>query len=167
MRDWKRAALALMAIAVVAALCVVALTDGFSKPRREFCSLVGCISGVKIDIGQLPRKLPSARKVEVCVDGQCHKTPVYEAPGGHRPRPYLVVWGRGERLHEGFGPYPVSVMVFDRRGRLLFSAATKVRMDRWYPDGIGCGTPCFDGEARLNVAGHELDALPGGKTQVE
>lgn len=166
MRHWKRIALGLMAAGVVVTLGVVVLTDGFSNPKGKSCGLVGCSSDVAIDIRQLPRRLPSARRVEVCVAGRCSENAVYETYAS-RYRSREAAFGEGQGLLKGLGPYRVSVTVFDPRGRVLLRAATEVKMNRFYPDGIGCGSPCFSGAARLDVNSGQLNPLPGGSTRID
>jgi hypothetical protein len=69
-------------------LGVLALA-GCGAGRRDVghaCTLIGCTSGISIDIKQVPRDLPHAHFVRVCVAGYCSLDTVYETPAGFDSR---------------------------------------------------------------------------------
>jgi hypothetical protein len=106
--------------------------SGCGRGKHEgACSKVGCSSGVRIEITQLPKELPRARKIDVCVAGQCTHDTVYETgkpEGKYVPQAFMAVSGEASRLH-GLGPYPVSVTVYDRQGAVLLRASDSVVME--------------------------------------
>jgi hypothetical protein len=145
---------------------VLALSGCGSGKRATACFEVGCTSGVGIGIGQLPKELPRARKVDVCVDRQCTHDTVYEngkPEGKYVPRAFSSVFDRASGLH-GPGPYPVSVTVYDRQGAVLLRASDSVVMEKDYPNGVSCPPPCFGAALRLNVGKQVLERLPHGQT---
>jgi hypothetical protein len=141
---------------------VLGLSGCGSGKYQGACSLVGCSSGVGIEIRRLPKELPRARKIDVCVAGQCTHDTVYETgkpEGKYVPQAFLGVSGKASGLH-GLGPYPVSVTVYDRHGAVLLRASDSVVMERYSPNGVVCGPTCFIAELRLNVGKHLLEPLP-------
>lgn len=144
-------------VLVGAGFGIAALTGGTDAPR--FCTAMGCSSGVSIDIKRLPKDLPTARRLTVCVAGQCSPDTVYEtrrAEGQYVPKPFNYADGKARKLH-GLGPYMVTVTVTDRHGEVLLSAHRMVTMRRYYPNGEGCGGPCFVASLKLNTTTGELE----------
>jgi hypothetical protein len=138
---------------------VLALSGCGSGKRETVCSGVGCTSGVGIGIEQLPKELRRARKVDVCVDGQCTHDTVYKngkPEGKYVPKAFRFVTAEARGLH-GLGPYPVSVTVYDQQGAVLLRASDSVVMTRYFPDGVSCPPPCFSASLRLNVGKHTLE----------
>ena len=142
---------------------VLGLSGCGSGKRVGPCSLVGCSSGVSIGIEQLPKELPRARTIDVCVASRCTHDAVYETgkrEGKYVPQAFPSVSGVFSGLHHGLGPYRVSVTVYDRQGAVLLRASDRVVMEKFSPDGVGCGSPCFEASVRLNVGKHLLEPLP-------
>jgi hypothetical protein len=141
---------------------VLGLSGCGSGKHETFCTLIGCSSGVGIEIKQLPKELPRARKIDVCVAGQCRHDTVYEIgkpEGKYVPKAYRTVLGGASGLH-GPGPYPVSVTVYDRQGAVLLRVSDSVVMHKYQPNGVDCGPTCFEAPLRLNVGKRMLEPLP-------
>ena len=145
----------------LAASAFVLLCSSTARADEE-CSLVGCSSGVTVRIKSLAEKLPSARKIDVCVAGQCSHEGVYESrppKGKYVPKPEESARGEARRLH-GLGPYPVSVTVLDQRGKVLLRVERRVEMEKFSPNGGGaCPPTCFIAVLRLNVGRHALERV--------
>jgi hypothetical protein len=120
-----------------------------------------------IEIKQLPKELPRARKIDVCVVGQCTHDTVYETgkpEGKYVPKAFQAVSGDASGLH-GLGPYSVSVKVYDRQGAVLLRVSDSVMMKKFSPNGVVCGPTCFFAGLRLNVGKHMLEPLPRDQTR--
>jgi hypothetical protein len=142
---------------------VLGLSGCGSGKHETFCTAVGCRSGVGIEIKQLPKELPRARKIDVCVAAECTHDAVYEGgkpEGKYVPQAYPSVSGVFSGLHHGLGPYPVSVTVYDPQGAVLLRATGSVVMEKFSPNGVVCGPTCFVAGLRLNVGRHMLEPLP-------
>jgi hypothetical protein len=153
--DARRTSLALL-------IGVLGLSGCGSGKHEGACTLMGCSSGVVIEIKQLPKELPRARKIDVCVAGQCTHDTVYEtgkAEGKYVPKAFLTVFGKASELH-GLGPHPVSVAAYDRQGTVLLRVSDSVVMEKYSPNGVGCSPTCFVAGLRLNVGKHMLEPLP-------
>jgi len=135
-----------------------------SAEREVACTLIGCSSGVGVGIEKLPKELPRARKIDVCVAGECTHGTVYEIAkpeGKYVPKAYPAVFDEPSGLR-GPGPYPVSVTVYDRQGAVLLRVSDSVVMEKDYPNGVSCPPPCFIASLRLNVGSRMLERLPPG-----
>jgi hypothetical protein len=141
------------------ALCLAGSSvDAAEEPSREhLCTLVGCISGVSIDIRSLLKAMPSAWTVEVGIDNHCASEHLYEPGLGSRA--YEWVGSRASAVR-GIGPYVVSVLVRDRLGNVLLLAGRIVRMEKHYPNGKDCEGLCFGRGLRINRATHQLELAP-------
>jgi hypothetical protein len=140
---------------------VLALS-GCGSGMLDTCTQVGCTSGIGIEIKQLPKELPGARKIDVCVADQCTRDTVYETgkpEGKYVPKAYRYAEAEARRLH-GPGPYPVSVTVYDRQGAVLLRASDSVVMEKDQPNGVHCRPTCFGAALWLNVGKDTLERLP-------
>ena len=112
-------------------------------------------------MSDLPKKLPAARKVDVCVAGQCRHGTLYAngPPRGDVSKRLENAFVRARRLH-GLGPYPVSVTVLDRHGKVLLRVERQVKMEKFSPNGVVCGPTCFVADLKLNVGRRVLEQPP-------
>jgi hypothetical protein len=137
------------------ALMLGASSVGAAEAPKYVCAEVGCTSGVFIGVRSLVKGMPAAWTIDVCIDSHCARDRVYE-PDVVGLRAYGTVSSRSSAVH-GLGPYVVSVVVRDRRGKVLLRAERAVRMERYYPNGKGCQGLCFVRGLRLNATRHQLE----------
>jgi hypothetical protein len=94
----------------------------------------------------------------VCVDNRCDLPfPVQEylreAHSLYRPR---QIGYEGKAIN-GEGPYTIRVEIKDKRGSILLRRELSgVRLARQYPNGKGCGDPCFNAFLALDFATRTL-----------
>jgi hypothetical protein len=92
------------------------------------------------------KAFPRATTMVVCVDNHCGlRWPVQkylrEAHSLYRPR---RIYYEGRAVH-GEGPYAVRVEIKDSAGNVLLRRERSgVKLRRRYPNGKGCGAPCFN-----------------------
>jgi hypothetical protein len=159
MRTAARFGTLFAAAAAVMAIMVAVSGCGSSRHVPEACTLIGCNSGISVEVRGLTKTMPRAWEVDVCVAAHCTKNGVRESGkprGRYVPKPYAYVGGEGRRLH-GLGPYPVSVTVRDRHRQILLYVARGVTMERFSPNGVVCGPTCFVRGLKLNVGRRQLE----------
>lgn len=147
--------------AAVVLLVALSLTLGLTTssagnpPLGRVCTLVGCRSAVFIDVRQVVKSMPAARTIDVCIDSRCNRAPLYDPsfPGARE-----TVTSRENGIH-AVGPYVVSIVLRDRRGKVLVRAGRIVTMEKNYPNGKECGGLCFDRSLKL-TARRELIVQP-------
>lgn len=148
---------ALLTVPALALMLGASSVGAAEVPLRGYsCTLVGCVSGISIDVRSLLKAMPSAWTIEVCIDNHCEPNRLYET--GFGSHPYELVSNRTSAVH-GLGPYVVSVVVRDRRGNVLLLAGRIVRMEKYYPNGKDCEGLCFGRGLRLNPATHQLELV--------
>ena len=119
---------------------------------------MGCTSSVGVDVHGVAKAFPRATTMIVCVDNQCGlHWPVQkylrEAHSLYRPR---RIYYEGKAVN-GEGPSTIRVEIKDKRGSILLRREMSgVRLARRYPNGKGCGDPCFNAFLALDLATRTL-----------
>lgn len=111
-----------------------------------------------IGVRSLVKAMPAAWTVEVCIDSHCAPDRLYYPDSGAFG-PQESVSSRASAVH-GLGPYLVSIVVRDRRGKVLLRTARSVRMEKDYPNGKDCPGLCFVRGLRINPTTRQLELLP-------
>ena len=124
---WLLASGVLVAAIGVGAVVVVSRGDD----SRRVCTLIGSENGVGVTIPRTERHL---RRVVACVGDRCGRL---DPPQDHPPRDRVGFIAIPDREA---GPRAVDVrLVIERAGRPAEVTTTSVRLQRFEPNGPGCG----------------------------
>jgi hypothetical protein len=125
-------------------LAIKALGEG---TRHELaCSAVGCTSGIRVQLGDLRRKLPRAVSVELCTRAGCVRAKLRRGNV-----PWITSEWQGVPKHPN-ASYTADLTVLDRHGRMLLRLRRAVRLTKFEPNGHACGPTCWSAELTLDAA---------------
>jgi hypothetical protein len=133
----------------VIALCAL-IVGGCGGVEDIACTLVGCGSGVTVDLSSVKKLWPRATSLRACVDGYCRSV----APG---QRAAITV--NGPWLQSA-ATVTVSVDVEAASGRTLYRAIGTANVKKHAPNGVQCGPVCYVGYAMFNPRTRSLTTNP-------
>ena len=127
---------------------VVGLLSGCGGGRVVVCTLIGCPPSIDISMSRRLQYWPGATGLRACMDQQCSPSAPLTGKAvvalldldGPRFRSVL------RRSHA----VEVSLEVIGTGGRVLFHARQRVGVRRRYPNGRGCGPPCYSAYASFD-----------------
>jgi hypothetical protein len=131
----------------------VTLLVGVSSANAQMvvCPGPAYSSGVVVHLGHLHSTAPGARTVTLCLKGyRCVRRDA--SPGE-------LIWIRWHGPGHGAGPYEVSVVLRDRKHRMLLRARRRVTLEPVGPHDANCPPKGFVSELELNVRRRRLDLL--------
>jgi hypothetical protein len=133
----------------VIALCGL-LVGGCGGVEDIACTLVGCGSGVTVDLSLVKKLWPTATSVRACVDGRCRSV----APGRHAGITVSGPWLRSAAT------VTVSIDIEAASGRTLYHATRTANVKKYAPNGVRCGPVCYRAYAMLNPRTRSLTTNP-------
>jgi hypothetical protein len=108
------------------------------------CTLIGCSTGVQVDMSALPLQPGPKSKVTVCVDHDCTSSSPEASPllGAHAGAPY-----HDERV------VTVSITMIGPDGAVQARSSAQTQLRRIQPNGPKCGPICYIADLRLTSTG--------------
>lgn len=106
------------------------------------CTVVGCGSGVSIDLRALPLLLGALSELTVCVDKQCHTT-----------RPDAEPLQEVRATNFAKGKSVVSVTMKGPKGATLVSGSVATEFVKDEPNGHECGPTCYSALLHVTAEG--------------
>lgn len=138
-----------IAAAVALALTAPGPSTGADPPIA--CPLIGCASGVYIEVDRPPA---GARSARVCVDGRCgRQQQLLRSSGGGGS---ILVRLPKDKRRAG-ASVGVRIVFLDRERRVLTRSRTRGKVGRTQPNGPGCPPTCF----QLGLRYHRDTGLTG------
>jgi hypothetical protein len=115
-----------------------------SRGNARGCTLIGCSSGVTIDLAALPLQPGLQSKVTLCVDDHCTSRSPNASP-----------------LFDAFADIPyheeravtVSIIMIGPEGAVLAHSSTTAHLVRVQPNGSDCPPTCYSAHLRLTTTG--------------
>jgi hypothetical protein len=133
-------------IASVICLAGTAMTAPSLAADPPVCTLIGCESGVGLEIQKAKDTVKSGT---LCVQGRCRRVLIKR----NRPSYGRMLVECSEEID-----VPVTLTTRDRDGRRLGRYSTLVHLETNQPNGPTCGPTCFNGIVRF--VGNRLVAVP-------
>jgi hypothetical protein len=137
--------LALLALFGVGGFFAIKALDEGTKDE-ELCTLVGCTSGIEVELEGLRHALPQAATVQLCAGAGCT---TYRLRDGRVSALIESEW-RGVPKHPN-ASYTADLTVLDRRGRVLLHLRRAVRLTKSEPNGHACGPTCWNAALKLDA----------------
>ena len=119
----------------------------FDEREEGVCSLVGCTSGIEVELESLRHALPQAAAVQLCAGAGCVSQSLRH---GRLPPLMESAWRGAPRRPNA--SYTADLMVLDRHGRVLLHLRRAVRLTKFEPNGHACGPTCWSAALKLDAA---------------
>jgi hypothetical protein len=140
------------AVAICASLVLPAATSQADEPK--ICTLIGCESGVTVDLRPYRADHSYIRRVVVCVERRCEKRRwKADEPGVE----FVQVRVKGDRERT----VKVKVVMYDGRGRKRFRKVGSAFLRRNQPNGPECEPVCFVASMKVSLHGRLRQTSPG------
>ena len=134
----------LASLYIVTATSLLGIAGCTGSPGSKSCTLIGCSTGVTVDLAELPLPPGPLSKVTVCVDNHCTSRSPDASP-----------------LLDTFADIPyhneravtVSITMIGPDGGVLAQSSVRAQLVRVQPNGSGCPPTCYTAHVRLTAAG--------------
>ena len=138
-------------LAVALLLIAMAAPAGLGCGQGD-CTEIGCSTGVSFELRNVPGGTAGAPRVRACADGRCR---TFRHPGGFDAVEVALPGIREQP------PVRASVVVWDRAGRPIGQAVTRVSLRKWQPNGRACPPTCYTAGLNFDVRRGRLLRIAG------
>jgi hypothetical protein len=133
---------------VVARVCLMVVLVGLpacdSGTKQTACTLIGCTSGVTVDIAPFVRPDRAVSRASICIDGHCEQQ---DLSNGN-----LMLVSTTTRIAREV-VVTVRIELQSADGRVLATDAIRTRLHKVQPNGPRCEPTCFSASLRLTRVG--------------